>query len=255
KRTCPEGGQARRDCREACAERSTCTAPGARVRTPAYVVNECRGDARGTVLRQALRIRRGNCPPPPGLELPLWEGGEDAGGWCRNLASVRHGGNAVIIGNFQRLGATQDGSGLVFEVTNDNSRPALGVVPEQEGFFYVRSDGRGLRRLGPASRDRTWRDVPGLDSSRWRLRFSPNGRTVVYTDVGPGPSGEDAIQIVTLDLASGSRRQVTQLPNPARVDPGDPVEDPGDPVTKFARFLDDDTIAFFTNANPDGLHP
>ena len=28
KRTCPEGSQAPRDCREACAERSTCTAPG-----------------------------------------------------------------------------------------------------------------------------------------------------------------------------------------------------------------------------------
>src|SRR5262249_22512174 len=163
-----------------------CTAPGARIRTLAYVVNECRGDAWGTVLRQALRIRRGDCAPVTVLEFPFGERGEDAGAWCGNLAGTRHGGNAVIIGNFQRLGATQDGSGLVFEVTNDNSRPALGVVPEQEGFFYVRSDGRGLRRLGPASRDRTWRDVPGLDSSRWSLRFSPNGRTVVYTDVGPG---------------------------------------------------------------------
>jgi hypothetical protein len=145
---------------------------------------------------------------------------------------------------------------VVFEVTNDLSRPRLAAVPEQEGIFYVRSDGRGLRRLGPASRDPTWTlfvdpRLPGrvqFDTSRWTLRFSPNGRTVVYTDVGPGPAGEDAIQIVTLDLASGSRRQVTQLTTATPVDPSDPV-------TGFARFLDDDTIVFFTHANPDGLHP
>jgi hypothetical protein len=47
KRTCPEGGQARRDCREACAARSTCIAPGARVRTLAYVVSECVTDQQG----------------------------------------------------------------------------------------------------------------------------------------------------------------------------------------------------------------
>jgi hypothetical protein len=164
----------------------------------------------------------------------------------------------VIWGNFQRLGASPDGSGVVFEVTNDKVQyPGLLVAaPEQEGFFYVRSDGRGLRRLGPASRDPTWRQFRdstlggsyNFNSSGWNLRFSPNGRTVVYTDVGPGPAGEDAIQIVTLDVASGSRRQVTQLPDATAVEPSDPV-------TGFPRFLDDNTIVFFTYANPDGLHP
>src|SRR5262249_20376155 len=258
KQTCPGSGQGRRDCRAACSERSTCTAPGARIRTLAYVVNECRGDARGTVLRQALRIRRGGCAPVAVLEVPFGGGGEDAGFFCRTLADVRHGGWAVILGNFQRLGASPDGSGVVFEVTNDHNRPRLAAVPEQEGIFYVRSDGRGLRRLGPASRDPTWRSFPesnvsnpygvNFNTSGWTLRFSPNGRPVVYTDVGPGPAGEDAIQIVTLDLASGSRRQVTQLPSASPLDPSDPV-------TGFARFLDDETIVFFTYANPDGLHP
>src|SRR5262249_29855656 len=120
----------------------------------------------------------------------------------------------------------------------------------------VRSDGRGLRRLGPASREPTWRSFQdptlggygNFNSSGWNLRFSPNGRTVVYTDVGPGPEGEDAIQIVTLDLASGSRRLMTQLPT------AKPVE-PSDPVTGSPRSLDDDTIVFFTYATPDGLHP
>jgi hypothetical protein len=166
----------------------------------------------------------------------------------------------VLVGNFQRLGASPDGSGLVFEVTND--QPFIrGLAPvsepEQEGIFYVRSDGRGLRRLGPASRDPTWlyfkNDTSpsgfNFNTSGWTLRFSPNGRTVVYTDVGPGPAGEDAIQIVTLDIPSGSRRQVTQLPK-TPVEPYNP-----NPVTGFPRFLDDETIVFFTYANPDGLHP
>ena len=193
------------------------------------------------------------------LEFPFGERAEDPGLFCRNLAAVRHGGLAVSLGNFQRLGASPDGSGMVFEVTNDKVLiPGLPAVPEQEGIFYVRSDGRGLRRLGPASRDPTWRSFlesnesnpygVNFNTSGWALRFSPSGRTVVYTDVGPGPAGEDAIQIVTLDVASGSRRQVTQLPTARPVDPSDPV-------TGFARFLDDETIVFFTYANPDGLHP
>src|SRR5262245_38193363 len=62
KRTFPEGGQARRDCREACAERSTCTARGARIRTLAYVVRECTQDTQGRFsLKQKLPVRRGNC--------------------------------------------------------------------------------------------------------------------------------------------------------------------------------------------------
>src|SRR5215468_11285820 len=79
KQTCPGGGQGRRDCWAACAERSTCTAPGARIRTLAYVVNECRGDARGSVLRQALRIRRGDCAPVTVLEFPFGERLADPG--------------------------------------------------------------------------------------------------------------------------------------------------------------------------------
>src|SRR5215470_15958273 len=104
KRACTSAGPARRGCRAACAKRSNCTAPGARIRTLAYVVNECRGDARGTVLRQALRIRRGDCAPVTVLEFPFGKRAEEAGFFCRVLTQVRHGGWAVILGNFQRLG-------------------------------------------------------------------------------------------------------------------------------------------------------
>ena len=53
RQTCPGGGQARRECRAACAARSTCTAPGAAIRTLAYVVTECTTDPqRRTSLQQ-----------------------------------------------------------------------------------------------------------------------------------------------------------------------------------------------------------
>src|SRR5215831_2696304 len=69
KQTCPGSGQARRDCRAACAERSTCTAPGARIRTLAYVLTECSQDPQGIESgKTKLLIRRGNCDPVTVME-------------------------------------------------------------------------------------------------------------------------------------------------------------------------------------------
>src|SRR5262245_15502449 len=71
KRACPAGGRARRACREACGERSSCTAPGARIRTLAYVLTECDEDIAHNIYaarRQRLVIRRGNCDPVTVME-------------------------------------------------------------------------------------------------------------------------------------------------------------------------------------------
>src|SRR5207249_1172259 len=78
--------------------------------------------------------------------------------------------------------------------------------------------------------------------------FSPNGRTAVFTDLGPGPTSDETVQIVTLDLVTGERTQVTRLPV------GGP---PGDlfPPTCCPTFIDDETIAFPSVTNPDGLNP
>ena len=54
-------------------------------------------------------------------------------------------------------------------------------------------------------------------------------------DRGPGPNGEDATQIVTLDVQTGKRTQLTCLPGPAV---------PLNYVTGHARFVDDDTVRF-----------
>src|SRR5262249_22425506 len=90
----------------------------------------------------------------------------------------------------------------------------------EEGIFVVRDDGSGLRRLGPASRDPSFRIVPDASSPTGGFRtsggtqfsFSPDGRDVVFTDLGPGPGADDAVQIFTLDVATGTRTQLTHLP-------------------------------------------
>src|SRR5262249_60093288 len=73
------------------------------------------------------------------------------------------------------------------------------------------------------------------------------GRCAVSTDLGPGPEGETA-QIVTREGASGRRNQVTPPPNPAS-------SIPGFPATSLAGFLDNETIGFYSFANPEGLNP
>jgi hypothetical protein len=130
-----------------------------------------------------------------------------------------------------------DGSQVVFEVTDFTESPGPSHVlsDEQKGIFAVRSDGTGLRRLAPASRESPF-SLPFFG-------FSPNGRTIAYTDRGPSRNDEDAIQIFTLDLATGERRQVTQLP---------PTVPEG---TYGPLFVDDQTTAFFTYADVDGQNP
>ena len=256
KRTCPEGGQARRDCREACADRSTCTAPGARIRTLAYVVSECRQDARGVTGSSVLWIRRGNCDPVRVVEFgntePLPDPLMALGGTCRVYGLSRQGAWSVGGWPLQRLGVRRDGSGMAFELTDDFDLVSFGLSPEQKGIFFVGSDGHGLRRLGPASRDRSSRlSVDFSLPTRLRgglavaLPFSPDGRNIVFTDLGPGPTGEDAVQIWTQDVATGRRTQVTHLPAAEHF-----------PFTTWQPvFVNDETIQFYSVANSDGLNP
>jgi Tol biopolymer transport system component len=128
------------------------------------------------------------------------------------------------------LGVSPDGSQVVFEVTDFTESPGPSHVlsDEQKGIFAVRSDGTGLRRLAPASRESPF-SLPFFG-------FSPNGRTIAYTDRGPSRDNEDAIQIFTLDLVTGTRTQLTELP---------PTVSRG---TYNPLFNNDQTIAFFTHA-------
>ena len=219
----------------------------ASARTLAYVVTQCREDVARRSFQQELRIREGDRAPvtvaaaTDGIvqEPPVLPG------WCRLFGTSRIGSSSVTAGAFQRLGVSPDGSGVVFEKTTRFSIAIgrLALAPDDEGFFFVHADGSGLRRLGPASREKYDNTTP--------LSFSADGRTVAFADVGPGPAGEDAAQVVTLDVATGKRFQVTHLP------PATPV-DLSRVDIHTVRFLPDGRITFGTSGNlgytvrPDG---
>jgi hypothetical protein len=229
------------------------------IRTLAYVLSECRVNAAGMeVGRQALRIRQGDREPITVVEFGPSEPVPDPQGLCRLYGESRNGSASMAAGPFQRLGVSPDGSEVVFEVTSEAPVVLRGnppLPPDQQGLFFVHADGSGLRRLGPASRERSFRfgaepDNPGGLYVTYSplIPFSPNGRRIAFTDLGPGPDGKDAVQIVVLDLATGERTQVTRLP------PGTPRA-PSLPYTGYPRFIDNETVAFFTVVDPDGSNP
>src|SRR5262245_4859415 len=153
-------GAGRATCRRRCKP--------AAIRTLAYVLNECRRDApgMGVVRRQALRIRRGDREPITVVEFSTTEPQPDppigvaTQGLCHLYGESRNGPAAVVAGALQRLGVSPDGSGVVFEVNNEFALSvfrAPPLPPDQQGLFFVRADGSGRRRLGPASRDPSFR--------------------------------------------------------------------------------------------------
>jgi len=174
---------------------------------------------------------------------------------CLIFGAFRTGDASMASAVFQRLGVSPDGTAVVFEVTTAlEAFPVFSVPSDQQGFYFVRSDGTGLRRLGPASREAAFRLVPAPSSpigfAPFELPFipfSPDGRTVAFSDLGPGPAGEAAVQIVTLDVRTGRRTQVTHLPFASS-----PV--PLFPATGFPAFVNNRTIAFASFANPNGLN-
>jgi hypothetical protein len=233
----------------------------AAIRTLAYVLNECQVDPAGLgVERQQLRIRRGDREPITVVEFgsseptPAGMLGQET--VCQVYGELRVGAASVAVGALQRLAVSPDGSGVVFEVNQKFSilPPPTVLSPDQEGFFFVRSDGGGLRRLGPASRAVSFALPPDPTSPTGfslallsRLTFSPNGRRIAFEDLGPGPGGE-AVQIVVVDLLTGQRTQVTHLPS------GPPV-DPRYPDSCCPQLIDNETVLFRTLLDLDGSNP
>jgi hypothetical protein len=138
---------------------------------------------------------------------------------------------------------------VVFEVTSQwFPLPALRRPPE-EGFFFVRADGRGLRRLGPASRASA--EEAAAQGAQDLFPISPDGRTIVLHDLGPDRDGHDVPQLFLLDTRSGQRRQLTHQSN-------------ADPKSALccALFLNNRTVLFHMPAGgpaftvqTDGKHP
>jgi hypothetical protein len=206
-------GPDRRHCLERCRGSTGC---GGGIGTLAYVVSTCRVQGDSQTGTQELRIRRRGCDPVTVARFANPQPVSDQIGLCA-LGSKNHSGRlSVLAGVFQRLGVTADGSGIVFEVSNRFQLTGrLDLTPEQQGFFYVRADGTGLRRVGDSSRDpvyRIFKTRSGYSAdAKTEIAFSLDDRKIAYTDRGPGTSGAESDQIVTLDLGTGERRQLTRF--------------------------------------------
>jgi hypothetical protein len=228
------------------------------IRTLAYGVTECRENAQESYGAQKLVIQQG------GREVTVVKEGEfgplPALGLCPAYGYSRFGDFSAVTYPLQRFGVSPDGSMVVFEETDDHSILApyfpQGFVPsEEEGMFVVQSDGTGLRRLGDASREPCTRfavdpSTPtgfNADAQCWRLFFSPDGRTIAFTDMGPDATGQEAAQVFTMDIASGARTQITHL---APQTPPGPLA-----LTVILRgwFRDGVTLGFATRSVVDGL--
>jgi len=218
------------------------------------VETECRGTTEGFVERQALRIRQGERAPVTVFETPA-VGLPGRGSLCFGIASNHFGDGSVSREAFQAVSVSPDGASVVFEVSDEfstNPPLPLNLPPEQKGIFWVRADGTGLRRLGPPSRTPFFFVQEGGTFLLFTtLSFSPNGRAIAFIDKGPDADGSEADQVVTLDVATGTRTQLTCLP-PASPPPSFP---PDAPTAANAVFIDERTIGFYSSANPGGLNP
>jgi len=229
-------------------------APPPELGTLAYVETECRGTSEGFVEHQALRVRQGEREPvtvfePPEVSVP------GRGYLCALSVLGRIGDSSISREAFQAVAVSPDGSSVVFEVTDEfSTQPPLplNLLPEQKGIFWVRADGTGLRRLGPPSRERFFyiNEEGGVDEFGV-LAFSPSGRTVAYVDKGPDADDHEADQVLTIDVTTGTRTQLTRLP-PAVPPAGYPANAP---TVFVSLFIDERTIGFSSCANPNGLNP
>jgi hypothetical protein len=232
------------------------------IRTQAYVATACHEDAESVSLRQTLRILNGDHAPVTVKDIPSF-GPLPPLGACAAYGQFRYGNASSLFGAFQRLGVSPDASTVVFEINFDLTLLAnLGVpnplTPAEQGFFRIRADGSGLRKLGPPSRAAA-SNLVGTPSPtggfysyyETYLGFSPDSRTITFTDLGPGSDTEDSIQIFTMDVATGIRHQLTQLPGEAPDFEGNPAL----PVAVLPAFVDNQTIVFVSRTNADGNNP
>lgn len=214
------------------------------IHTLAYVVSECRQPQNGNgpfFERYALVVRDGEHDPVTVAEIPEL-GPAYPFNSCRYWSEVPFGGDySMERGGFTKLGVSPDGSTVVFEETDELSTVREFhdfLPPERKGIFSVHADGTGLRPLGPPAREPTHAPLLG-GTIFFNIAFSPDGRTIAFPDI---PAGEDAGQIFTMDLASGTRTQITHLPLILPTYGTFSLPAVFGPI-----FLDSETIAFFTS--------
>jgi hypothetical protein len=180
--------------------------------TVAYIVTACQQTGAQMTLQQEVRILRGETEAVTAMSVgPL--------GPFPSLACAFRGSQRLWFypqyGPLQRFGITPDGSGVVFELTDEFVREGHGLLPpDQRGIYYMPADGSDLRRLGPASRSPgAFYSPGGISWVDFVFEFHPSGRAFTYTDRGPDEAGHEAAQVFVQGLTPGEpSRQVTRLP-------------------------------------------
>ena len=181
---------------------------------------------------------------------------------CNRFGDSRSGGGAAFAAPMNRVVIAPDGARVSFHISDDDLplnraiKDILGVdlnirLPEGalEGFFVVDSDGANLRWLGNKVRVPASQLVPygvtdlsniGRNDQGSFISGSPNGRLVTFVDVDtePGSPGDGSLQVMTLDLDTGRRTQLTDL----QIAPCQPSD--GDLEIAAPSFVDDDTVGF-----------
>ena len=225
--------------------------------TLAYVETECHDTKQGFVEHQRLRIRQGEREPVTVFATHVGPV-SGVGGICHGVNVARWSFTSLAREAIQNVVVSPDGTSVVFEVTDEFSTfppLPLNLPPEQKGIFWVGADGAGLRSLGPPSRGRLFFINNGGGNTGVNIlgewSFSPDGRTVVLVDKASDTQGHESDQLVTVEIATGRRTQVTALP-PAVPPAGYPRDAP---TVTWPVFIDDRTISFSSSANLDGLNP
>lgn len=222
--------------------------------TLAYVVFECIVEPEVVSTRWELRVRKGVGEPVAVAKYDLTQApnaptaiGIELSPSCKFLGTTRFGPGQVAGGGpFQQVAVSPDGSRVAFTLTEQffaGDPPPDRLPPEDEGIFVVDVDvSQFPRRIGPAPGVASFSVDPLTVSPFAGFNFSPDGRLLVYVDWGPGPDGEDALQIWTREVVTGQPTQVTELPTGPRV--LTPNGDSDAPPTCCASFLDSETIQF-----------
>ncbi len=209
--------------------------PPAVANTAVYLLTSCRQAGAAMTIQQDLRVLVNETETVTVFSVgplgPFAGVGCGLNGFNRWVFNPRYG-------PVQRFGITSDGSGVAFDLTDEFVVEGQGLLPlGDRGIYYVRTDGSGLQRLGPASRSPAWWLVSGFGyyATNW-LSFDPTGQQFAYVDLGPDDADHEAAQVFVRGLTPGDAAQVTRMPAH-----DDPVQTP---EIAWPYFIDGGTILF-----------
>jgi hypothetical protein len=158
---------------------------------------------------------------------------------CRLFGSSRNGTFSLLAGFYTRVAVSPDGARVVFELNDEFSVIDSGrLTDDEKGLYMVAADGGDRVKLGPATAVSPYRRLAnGLFDFGNAIAFSPNGRHVVYTDLGPASDGTIDAQLWSLRLADGKRSQLTHLARHLGA---------AEPLLYVFDFTDNSTVGFYT---------